>query len=253
MELINAFNAPIYQFDIIDSTNRFAKNLCKNNPQNGTIIISNEQSNGRGRLGNTWESCKDKGLYYSIILKIPDKNIKCELLTLYICLGITELLSDYSIECKIKWPNDILINNKKVCGILSEFISNDNGVFIVVGIGVNLYHSLNDFKDELKDKATSISLNTNSTIIKNFFINSLTSYLFDYYNYFLQDNFEKFIDIYKNKSSLLGKEISIYLNGEFICGIVNGFDDNGCLLLDIGNKVIPINSGEVTLKDTYKK
>lgn len=253
MELINAFNAPIHQFDIIDSTNRFAKELCKDNPHNGTIVISNEQSQGRGRLGNTWESHRDKGLYYSIIFKIPDKTLKCELLTLYISLGITELLSDYSIECKIKWPNDILINDKKVCGILSELVSNDHGVFIVVGIGVNLYHTLEDFKGDLSNKATSISLNTESTLIKNFFINSLTSYLFDYYNYFLKNDFENFINTYKNHSSLLNKEISVYLNGDVISGYVHGFDNIGRLLLDTGDKITPINSGEVTLRDTYKK
>lgn len=253
MNLINIFNAPIYEFETIDSTNKFSKDLCKDNPQNGTIVISNEQTQGRGRLGNSWESSKNKGLYFSIIFKCDTPNLKYELLTLFVCLGITDLLKDYSIHSKIKWPNDILINGKKVCGILSEMVSNSYGSFVVVGIGINLYQTLSDFPPELQEKATSLSLNTEDVIIKNFFVNSLISYLFKYYNYFLEDDFEKFLPKYINKSSIINREITIKLNGVDTSGVVCGFNELGHLLLKKDNEVISINSGEVSLTHTYKK
>lgn len=253
MHLINNFNAPIYEFETIDSTNKYAKTFCNTNPQTGTIIISNEQTNGHGRFGNSWQSTKGKGLYYSIIFKKESKNLNYETLTLFISLGVTKLLEDYSINSKIKWPNDILINNKKVCGILCELTSNNNGEFIILGIGINLYHEENDFPIEIKNKATSLKLNTSKPIIKNYFINSLTDYLFKYYNYFTSYNFETFLNEYKEKSYLLNREIEINLNDKNINGIVYDFNNNGHLLLKTHDeKIISINSGEVSLKNIYK-
>lgn len=252
MELINNFGAKIYEFETIDSTNIFAKNLCKENPKNGTIIISKEQTNGRGRFGNSWESSKDKGLYYSIIFKKSNENLKYETLTLFICLSITKLLEDYSISSYIKWPNDILINGKKVCGILCETTSNNFEEFVVVGIGINLYHNENDFEGELKRKATSLNLNTPYKIERNFFINNLTNYLFEYYNYFLSNDFENFLLEYTNKSFLVNKKINLNLNGNKLQGTVNGFDKFGKLILKtLDNDLILINSGEVSLENTY--
>lgn len=252
MNLFNIFSAPIIELKTIDSTNKYAKEFCKKNPENGTIILADEQTNGRGRFGNTWESSKNNGLYYSIIFKKENDNLKYETLTLFICLGITRLLEDYSIPSQIKWPNDILIDGKKVCGILSEFTSTDSGDFIIVGIGINLYHNECDFPDELKHKATSLKLNTPNNIIKTYFINSLTNYIFDYYNYFLFNPFEKFIKEYTDKSCLINKEITLNLKGNEITGTVLGFNSYGHLMLNTSNKTIEINSGEISLSNTYK-
>ncbi len=253
MNLVNNFNAPIYEFEILDSTNKFAKDLCNKNPKSGTIIIAKEQTNGRGRLGNTWESQKDNGLYYSIVFKKSDAQLKYETLTLFICLSITRLLEEYSISSYIKWPNDILISGKKVCGILSESTSTDFGEFIIIGIGINLYHKMTDFSQEIKNKATSLNLNTTRKINRTFFINSLTDYIFQYYNHFLMDNFENFLLEYTNKSFLVNKKINLNMNGQEIQGIVNGFDKFGRLILKVSqNKSISINSGEISLENIYK-
>lgn len=252
MNLFNIFSAPIIEFKTIDSTNKYAKELCKTNPENGTIIIADEQTKGRGRFGNTWESHKNKGLYYSIIFKkLP--NLNYETLTLFICLGITKLLEDYSIESKIKWPNDILINGEKVCGILSEVTQSPNEDYIIIGIGINLYHDKEDFPQELKYKATSLKLHTPNNILKTYFVNSLTNYIFDYYNYFLSNSFESILTEYKNKSFLINKEITLNLNGKQVTGIVEDFNTLGHLILNTENEKIEINSGEISLENIYKK
>jgi len=101
--------------------------------------------------------------FTAVIISLSVTDIKL----LIISLAITDLLKDYSLNPKIKWPNDILINNKKVCGILCEFKQSPHGNFIICGIGVNLYQDISDFNEELRDKATSISINTNIKIIRN--------------------------------------------------------------------------------------
>ncbi len=252
MEIINPFNTPIYKFESIDSTNKYGKELCKDNVENGTIILAESQTNGRGRLGNSWDSQKGKGLYYSIILHVKSSP-NPHLITLFMSLALTDLLKDYSINAKIKWPNDILIDGKKVCGILSELIIKPHGRFIIVGIGVNLYQNLSDFREELKHKATSITLNTGSTIIKNFFINSLNTYIYEYYNHFLRGDFKEFLLKYKDRSSLLNKEICVRVHDNMINGIVKGFSDNGNILIETKDRVLSLNGGEVTLRDTYKR
>ena len=253
MDLNNIFGARIYEFENISSTNDFSKQLCMDNPKNGTIVIANEQTKGKGRLGKTWSSIKNKGLYFSIIFKCDNNKSKYETLTPIISLAITDLLKNYSLNPKIKWPNDILINNKKVCGILCEFKQSPHGNFIICGIGVNLYQDISDFNEELRDKATSISINTNIKIIRNEFINNLISNLHVYYNNFNSSSLKPFLNKYTELSSLLNKEVSLKINGYDTSGNVIGFNELGYLLLKTENKVIEISSGEVTLKNTYKK
>ena len=252
MDLINTFDAPIYKFNSINSTNLYAKDLCKKNPKSGTIIISDKQTNGYGRFGNSWESSKNNGLYYSIIFEKSYKNSNYETLPLFVSLAITELLNDYEIISKIKWPNDIMIDDKKVCGILCEKTSNCFGEFIIVGIGINLYHNIEDFPKDLKSKATSLKLHTSNPIIKSYFTNSLTNYLFKYYNYFNFKSFKDFLDEYKTKSYLLNKQVSIKLNNKLNDGIVQDFNENGHIVLKINNELVSINSGEISLKNIYK-
>lgn len=253
MNLNNIFGAQIYEFETISSTNDFSKQLCMNNPKNGTIIIANEQTEGRGRLGKTWSSIKNKGLYFSIIFKCDNNESKYKTLTLIISLAVVDLLKDYSLNPKIKWPNDILINNRKVCGILCEFKQSPHGNFVICGIGINLYQDISDFDEDLKDKATSISLNTNIKIPRNEFINNLISYLHTYYNNFNSSSFKPFLNKYTKLSSLLNKEVYLKINGRDTSGIVIGFNELGYLLLKTSIKIIEISSGEVTLKNTYKK
>lgn len=252
MKLINIFDAPIYSFETIDSTNKYAKDLCKDKIKNGTIVVSEHQTNGRGRLGNSWESPKNSGIYYSIIFEKLNDNLKYETLTLFLCLGITKLFENYSIISQIKWPNDILINGKKVCGILSECNSTSAGNFIVIGIGINVYQNENDFPEELKTKATSLKLHTSSTIIKNYLINNLTSTIYDFYNKFLSNGFDDFKDEYKTKSFLMNKEICVKVNGNDTYGKVIDFDNLGKLILKCENEILSINSGEVSLRNIYK-
>ena len=144
----------IIYFDSIDSTNTHAKSIG-NESEDGTVIISEEQTNGRGRVGRLWHSKKYEGIWMSIILK-PDINpIEAPFITLIVGASVVRALNKLGIESYIKWPNDLIINGKKICGILTELSAEVDKVnYVVAGIGINVKSM--EFDDEISNVATSI-------------------------------------------------------------------------------------------------
>ena len=144
----------VLHFETIDSTNDYAKKIG-NELRDGSVIISEEQTKGKGRLGRVWESKAGEGIWMSIILKPNIIPNKAPFITLIAGASIVKALNILGVDAKIKWPNDITINNKKLSGILTELSAEIERVnYIVVGIGMNVKDT--DFEEELKDKATSL-------------------------------------------------------------------------------------------------
>jgi len=138
----------IYYYKTIDSTNIYAKKIA-NDSSEGTVVISEEQSMGKGRLGKLWSSPKDCGIYMSIILK-PNINVyEAPILTMIAGLSISNALRNITdLDISIKWPNDIIINNKKVCGILTEMSAEIERInYIVLGMGINV--NSQDFENDI--------------------------------------------------------------------------------------------------------
>lgn len=171
----------IKQFDTVTSTNTILKELLlNNNASEGTVIVANTQTNGRGKGDKKWFSAKGKGIYFSILLK-PDLPLnKLDDITLWIGKIICDFFKNlYNIDIYIKKPNDIMCNNKKLCGILTEgILKGERLLGIIIGIGINVNHSTNDFPDLLKDIATSLYILTNKKI------NNLNILLKQFLNYF---------------------------------------------------------------------
>ena len=121
----------------IDSTNSLAKR--ENKMPHGTVFMADFQTNGRGRRGNTWISKKNEGLWFSILLKPDNSSDNLSCITLVMGLAVNKALTNFiDIKTGIKWPNDIVLNNKKVCGILSEIAYKNNEIdYIVLGVGIN--------------------------------------------------------------------------------------------------------------------
>jgi birA, biotin-[acetyl-CoA-carboxylase] ligase region len=155
----------IIHFDTIDSTNIKAKELASQNAEDGTIVISEEQTCGKGRLGRSWYSPKSKGIWASIILKPKIDPINASKITLIAAASIVKAFNEIAIFPKIKWPNDIVLNNKKVCGILTEMSAELNQIhYLVVGIGINVNNSKDDFTEALWSSATSLKIELASEI-----------------------------------------------------------------------------------------
>lgn len=148
----------IHALATVDSTNHFARKLAQKGAPAGTLVIARAQSAGRGRLGRVWESPANLGLWFSLLLKPPISGQKLGLLGFLPAVALVEVLQQrYGIAAATKWPNDVLIDRKKVAGILCESQVNGNQIlFAVIGVGINVYQRAADFPATLQGQATSI-------------------------------------------------------------------------------------------------
>jgi BirA family biotin operon repressor/biotin-[acetyl-CoA-carboxylase] ligase len=157
----------ICYFDTISSTNMEAKRIALKNPE-GTVVISEEQAKGKGRLDRNWVSPPKKGIWMSMILKPETEPTKVAKITLLGAAGVNKALEDMGIYSKIKWPNDIVIDGKKVCGILTEMSCELNMInYVIMGIGINVNMDREDFSENLINKATSLKIEQNKEINRN--------------------------------------------------------------------------------------
>ncbi|KUJ91646.1 MAG: biotin/acetyl-CoA-carboxylase ligase [Thermoanaerobacter thermocopriae] len=233
---------------VIDSTNNFAKEMASKVPD-GTVIIAEEQTAGRGRLGRSWISQKGCGIWMSIILKPNIQPQEALNLTHVAAISVVKAIEEvFHVESKIKWPNDIILNNKKVCGILTEMSSEIDKInYVIIGIGVNV--NCDNFPEELKGKATSLYLETNSKVDRKKLTASILNNLEFYYNAYLQKGFEYIRPICIEKSITIGRQIKVIANEGEIEGKAVTIDNNGSLVVETKEgKRLSIISGDVSVR-----
>ena len=239
---------PITVYKTINSTNTEAKILATSNAKHGTVILSEEQTNGRGRMGRNFYSPAESGIYMSIILK-PNLNIADSVLittatAVAVCLAIDKFTK---FESKIKWVNDIFINDKKVCGILTEAVTDvESGTInsVIVGIGLNVKTEL--FPTEIKDIAGSIFNSNDNSFIRNQLAAEIINNVLSMCNKLEDRNFLK---IYKERSMIIGEKIRYSKNNQWFEGYAEDIDDFGGLVVfhDDGYKEI-LHSGEISVR-----
>jgi BirA family biotin operon repressor/biotin-[acetyl-CoA-carboxylase] ligase len=231
-------------FEKIDSTNIYLKN---NQLEEGSVVFAETQTSGKGRKGRKWVSVKGKGLYFSINLK-PKININQLLkFSLIFPLSIHKTIADIDLKAKIKWPNDIYINNKKVCGILIETDIEANDIKrVIAGIGINI----NNFPEELseiKDIATSLYIEKGEIIDrKKFFINLLEN-IEDYYLKFLEEKINPVSEVEKNMLWINEKIILIDEKNK-IEGILKGLNEYGGIRISKNGKILDFYTGDLTIR-----
>lgn len=236
--------------DEIDSTNRYVKELAKKGVKEGTVVIANKQSAGRGRLGRSFFSPEGKGIYMSILLR-PDISLeRSVLITSMAAVAVARAIWHVSgVDAKIKWVNDIILNKKKVCGILTEAgINEENGTlcYAVLGIGINVGEM--EFPEELKDIATSVSNECGFEVSKEKLINEI---LFELDHWYLTLESGYFLKESRGRSILLGQEIQVL--DENVPG--GSYPAKAVDINELGNLVIErdgitqiLNSGEVSIR-----
>lgn len=233
----------IIKFDVIDSTNTYLKTNY-DNLDNLTFVAANHQTNGKGRLGRTWIDEDD--LLFSILVK---ENIeKPTDYSLLIGAVLVKVLKKYSP--KIKWPNDIIINDKKCIGILLEGVTKEKQECVIIGVGINVNTTV--FPKDLLFKATSLKNESKEEINKDSLLKSIINEFINEYNNYV-NNKSDYLNIIRNNFYLDGKEISFLYNNKEEKGIVKGIDDMGNLIVKTDNQLLYLNSGEVTLNNIYKK
>jgi len=219
----------IYSYKEISSTNDTANSLAASGEKEGTVIIAEYQSRGRGRLGRKWISPREKGAYLSIILRPDILPREVSLITLCSSLAVAKTIREQiGLAAFIKWPNDILINQKKTCGILTELNGETDKInFVIVGIGINI----NTKRELLPEGATSLSVEKGEEISRLKFVKALLENLDKYYKIFNSGKIECIIKEYKKLSVVLDKPVQINYHNQLISGHVVDVDKEGALIL----------------------
>lgn len=241
----------LYTFEEVNSTNKVAKKLANEGKAEGTVVVAEHQSQGKGRLGRTWSSPKGKGIWVSIILRPHILPTKASQITFVIAVGMLKALKNFvNLDVKIKWPNDILINTKKVAGILTELSAEIERInYVVIGIGVNVNQSQNEFPLEFRDKATSLKLASGQEIARVKVLQAMLEEIEKAYNLYLAEGFSPIIDQWKQNSFTLGKEVKVLMNDGEIEGLAFDVNEDGCLLVkDDDKKVHTILAGDVSVR-----
>lgn len=240
-------NITILRFDSLDSTNTEAAKHARKGADEGLCVIARQQSAGRGRHGRTWISEKDAGLYFSIILRPMFDAKHLPLITLMTGVAVHDALTGLGLEPDIKWVNDILVNEKKIGGILAETVDTPLGTAVIVGIGINL--TSHNFADEIAGTATSIEAEISKKISQDEIAELLTRYLIYFYDMLKQEGGGPDIltEWRKRSSYFSGKSVRVLLGEQVIEGVTDGLEENGALRVKTadGNTTI-VQAGEVT-------
>lgn len=235
----------------VDSTNDEVKRRAINGEKSGLIVAADEQTAGKGRLGRVWKS-NNGGIYFSLLIRpeLPPSDIAS--ITLAAGYAVCLAIRDYTgCDAKIKWPNDIIINNKKVCGILTEMAAQSDRLdYVIIGIGINANHT--SFPDEIKNKATSLFLETGNKIDKNDLLHHIIKKSDEVISSFLISVSVDDVQQFKGLCATLGRKVSVQRGNRNIQGIATDITTGGELVIrDESGKDIIVNSGEVTVQGIY--
>lgn len=240
----------IYYYDSIDSTNDKAKQMAREELE-GTLVIAEEQIEGKGRLGRQWLSPKAKGIWMSLILKPKLEPYNVGSITLLGAASVYKALEKMGIESQIKWPNDILINGKKLAGILTEMSAELNMInYLVMGIGINVNLEGEDLPDDLKNSATSLKIEEGEEIDRKILVANILNEFEKLYIPFLNEKSNsKAIEICRKNSATIGKEVRIIQGKKERLGKAVDINEKGELLVEFQDgELEKIFAGEVSVR-----
>ena len=218
----------VYYFDSIDSTNIYA-NTIANQASEGSVVVSKEQTQGKGRSGKVWVSDNDQGIYFSTILKPSIPISRASFLTQVAGAALATSLERLGVACQIKWPNDLVLNGRKIAGILTEMRAEIESIsYIIVGIGVNI--GPKTFDGAISNVATSLANEgyqiRDLNLLRTFFID-----FEDLYEDFKNKDYTRILGILKDKSAVLGKEIYLIRDGQKDKVFAENIDEYGNLIV----------------------
>ncbi len=257
----NFISKNIFYEEKVGSTNLMARELAVKGAKNGSVVIADTQDKGKGRNGKIWTSPKACNIYMSIILKPKFSPEVAHGMTILAAAAAAESVEEISsITPQIKWPNDILINSKKIAGILTEMSTQNKIIeYIIVGIGINVNLKEEDIPEDIKNIATSlyiekmkikgININKENILInRNNLIISFLNKFERYYETFLSTGLSLVLQSYQKYFGMIGKDVAINTENNKIKGQVVGIDSKGALLIKTGeNELEKVISGELTV------
>ncbi|MEG8947083.1 biotin--[acetyl-CoA-carboxylase] ligase [Rosettibacter firmus] len=232
--------------DEVDSTNTM---LLTNNEFNrdGTVLLAEYQSKGRGRKNRTWVSNAGQNLTFSILLKGDFKEKKINLINLASSLSVAQSLETlYQFDVELKWPNDVLVNKKKIAGILIESSSKGNKINkIVIGIGINVNQP--NFPGKYDIQPTSVRKEFKAIVSREKLLSDVLNN-FENNLQLVKDAPDKILNDWRNRCKMIGGKVKIVMDDKVKVGLFDDIDESGFLILKIGDKVEKIHYGDVSLR-----
>lgn len=228
------------------STNSVAFRMAEDGAEEGSVVVAECQTAGKGRLGRKWASPPGVNLYCSIILRPPIQPVAAPQLTFLSVVAVARAIEQLTtLQARIKWPNDILVDGKKVAGLLNEMSAETDKVnFVILGIGVNLNMTAEQFPAELRHPATSLFIESGVKVDRTGFIVVLLQELDSLYATFLSQGYAPARREWLERSRLEGVMVTVTDNNSVRSGRVTGIDEYGALLLDSGEKIL---AGDVAI------
>jgi BirA family transcriptional regulator, biotin operon repressor / biotin---[acetyl-CoA-carboxylase] ligase len=236
--------------ETVDSTQKIAHRLAYDNAPEGTVIIAEEQVSGRGRMDRKWHSPKYTGIWMSIILRPNIPLPKAPQLTLLAAVAIVQAIEERTgLLPVIKWPNDILLNGKKVTGILTELEAEADRInSIIIGMGINVNQTNEDFPNELKEIATSILIEKGEKVSRADLIKGIFVKLEKLYLLYLAEGFLPIKLLWESYAISIGRNITARTLSHSIIGKAQGITDDGVLMIeDEHGKIHHVYSADIEL------
>ena len=227
----------IHYFHAIDSTNSKAYELALAGAEEGEVVIAESQEKGRGRLGRKWFSPPFLNLYLSVILRPKIPPHQASLITLMAAVATADAVQKLSkLSPSIKWPNDILLEGRKVAGLLNEIHSEMDRIhFVILGIGVNLNMGAKMFSKEIQEVATSLKKEMGQVISRKAFLQALLLELEMWYEIFLKEGALPVLKAWRDRAQIEGRSVKVTSLGETLSGIAVDIDSDGALILEMGD------------------
>ena len=240
-------------FDETDSTNTAAKRAAEEGAPHGTLAVADYQSMGKGRRGRSWDAPHGVGIWMSIMCR-PRLHPSCaSMLTLVAALAVADgIQKTCGLTAQIKWPNDIVVNGKKVCGILTEMSTELECInYVVTGIGINA--NTEEFPEEIRQVATSLFLETGKRIRRSEVISAVMASYERYYALFMEhENMKGLLEEYNSRLANLDNQVRVLAPENEYTGTALGIDEMGELLVKKENgEVTKVLSGEVSVRGIY--
>jgi BirA family biotin operon repressor/biotin-[acetyl-CoA-carboxylase] ligase len=248
----NYIGKNLYIYKEVSSTNTVARFLSENGAENGSVVISERQTNARGRSGKSWASPLG-GVWLSIILNPEVDHSKLPLITLATGVAVAKTLERIGVEnSEIKWPNDIMINDKKVCGILTEAVAKFNTIEnVIIGVGIDANLEIEDFPDELKEGTTTLEIELGRKGNENILIKTFLEEFEKISELFNHEGYEEILKEWRKRSYTIGKIVEVRKPfNKYYDAYVTGISREGALVVEkIDGSLEKVISGECIIKN----
>lgn len=243
----------ILYLDEVDSTNTAAKKAAENGAVHGTLVVSERQTGGKGRRGRAWDSPRGTGIFMTLILRPNMAPVHASMLTLVAALAVADGIRECTgAESLIKWPNDIVMSGKKVCGILTEMSADPDCInYVAVGIGINV--NMEEFPEEIRGVAASIFTETGKKTKRSLLISAVMAAFERYYEVFMKTtDMSGLLKDYNGKLANCGRTVRVLDPAGEYSGTAIGIDREGELLVEMEDTTVRrVLSGEVSVRGIY--